>query len=148
MIKPLKECRNDFLSTLYGKLSEFKTCEKLIKKHLPEKLAQHFKITDIKNNTITLSVKNPTLLSLLRYEKLNLLQKLRTDEKMYALRSIELKLEAPHLRPKTSPTIQHPPHFSHKSIDSIDSAAKHCTSSKLRKALERLAETLSNKQII
>src|SRR5690348_10345866 len=98
MIKKIGECRNDFLSTLYGKLSELKTCEKLVKKYLPEKIVQHCKIVDVHNDTIVITAANTGILSLLRYEKSSLLQKLRTEEKMYALRSIELKLAAPHFR--------------------------------------------------
>jgi hypothetical protein len=145
MIKKLGECRNDFLSSFYGKLSEFKTCEKLIKKHLPEKLLSHCKITDIRNNTIFITVPNTGILSLFRYEKLNLLNKLRTEEKMYALRSIELKLDAPQLRSSPPLPFNKPLIYSKHSCDSIHEAANNCTHSPLKHSLERLAETLKDK---
>lgn len=146
MIKKLGECRNDFLSSLYGKLSEYKTCEKLIKKHLPEKLAAHCKITDIRNNTIFITAPNTGTLSLLRYEKLNLLKKLRTEEKMYALRAIELKLDAPQFR-TTEPFQTKNPSliYSKKSCESIQDTAHNCTYSPLKKALERLEKTLAKR---
>lgn len=146
MIKKLGDCRNDFLSTLYGKLSELKTCEKLIKKYLPEKIAQHCKITDVNNNAITLTAANTGILSLLRYEKSALLQKLRTEEKMYALRAIELKLAAPHFRAvPTISTASKPLIYSQKSCENIHSTASHCTYSPLKDALERLEQTLKEK---
>lgn len=145
MIKKLGDCRNDLLSSFYGKLSEFKTCEKLIKKYLPEKLASQFKITDIRNNTIFLTASSSSVLSLLRYEKLNLLKKLRTEEKMYALRAIELKLDTPQLR--FSPTLpsNKPLIYSQKSCESIQLTANNCAYSPLKKALERLERTLNEK---
>ncbi len=145
MIKKLGECRNDFLSSLYGKLSEHKTCEKLIKKHLPEKLGLHCKVTDIRNNSIFITVANTSMLSLLRYEKPNLLMKLRTEEKMYALRAIELKLDAPHFRPSTPLTSNKSLIYSEKSCDSIRTTATNCTYSPLKSALERLEKTLKDR---
>ncbi len=145
MIKKLGECRNDFLSTLYGKLSEIKTCEKLVKKYLPEKIATHCRITDINNNTITITTTNTGILSLLRYEKSSLLNKLRTEEKMYALKTIELKMAQPHFRPIIQSTKTKPLIFSEKSTEYIHSAANHCSYSPLKKALERLEKTLKEK---
>lgn len=145
MIKKWGECRNDFLSSLYGKLSENKTCEKLVKKYLPEKLASHCKITDIKNNTIFITAPNTGILSLLRYEKLNLLQKLRTEEKMYALRAIELKLDAPQLRSVPPLPLNKELIYSQKSCESIRETANSCGYSPLKKALKRLEKTLKEK---
>jgi hypothetical protein len=145
MIKKLGECRNDFLSSLYGKLSEYKTCEKLIKKYLPEKLASHCKITDIRNNTIFITASNPGTLSLLRYEKLDLLKKLRTEEKMYALRAIELKLDAPQFRSVSPLPSSKSLVYSQKSCESIHETASNCTYSPLKNALKRLEKTLAQK---
>lgn len=149
MIKKAGDCRNNTLSLIYGQFAELRACEKQVKKHLTEKMAQHCKVTDTRNQTITLTADNPGILSLLRYQKSELLQKLRTEEKMYALRSINLLLAAPHFRTShahrqmlVKSTI---PTLSAKSYESIHTMASECQHDPLKTALEKLEETLRQK---
>lgn len=150
MIKKLDECRNEFLSIIYGRLSELKTCEKLVLKHLPEKIAQHCEVSDTRNGVITITIANTGVFSLLRYEKSELLKKLRMEETMHALRSIELKLAAPHIRSLYNHSQNTPSKsvaFSQKSYENIQETAAHCTYTPLKEALERLAKTLRGKHL-
>lgn len=145
MFKKLGECRNDMLSLFYGKLSELKTCEKLVKKHLPERIAQHCSITDTRNGSIIITANNSSILSLLRYEKSELLQKLRTKEKMYALRSIDIKLAISEQLPPQRKLSNKTTSLSSKSYESIHATATQCTYSPLKRALEKLEQTLKEK---
>lgn len=144
MIKKLSDCRNDFLSMIYGKFSELKTCEKQVKKHLPELLAQHCTVSQVQKDVIVITVANASALSHLRYEKFTLLQKLRTEEKMYALKAVDFKLVPAHLRSASS-TPSSPvtkKQFSEKSRENVHDTAVQCNDSLLKKALERLEKTL------
>lgn len=132
---------------LYEKLAELKICEENIKKYLPEKLVPHCKISSISRGILTITAVNTGILSLLRYEKSALLKKLRTDEKMYDLKNIDLKLADPSFRayhipnPLPIKSIQ----FSQKSCESVQAAAADCTYEPLKKALEQLEKTLQEK---
>ncbi len=143
MLKKISDCRNDFLSVIYGKLSELKSCEKLIKQYLPERLAKNCQVTDASNGIITLTTSNAAILTQLQHYKSDLLQKLRIEEKMYALKTINFKLQAPHLRGiKKEILIKNTIKLSSKSWESIHATAENCDYSPLKKALEKLEKTL------
>lgn len=146
MLKKLSDCRNDMLSLFYSKLSELKTCETLVKKYLSEKVAKQCTVTDIQQDCITIMATNSSILSLLRYEKPELLRKLRTEEKMHALKTIDLKLTA------ATPYFSEPTHrqpntiaLSEKSFESIRTTANSCQHKPLKEALQQLEKTLRDK---
>lgn len=147
MIQKLSDCRNSFLSIIYGKLSERNTCDKLVKKYLPNQLSAQCRVTDTSNGCITLTANNSGVFSLLRYQKATLLHQLRTEEKMYALRTINLMLEVPHLRPQN--TIRNHTfksmHISQKSCKEVHTAADQCHYAPLKAALNKLEQTLKEK---
>lgn len=143
-VKKFNECRTGILATVYEQLSILKNCEALIKKHLPPRIAAQCHVNSVHNNIMTIMANNSGTLSLLRYEKPELLRKLRTEENMYGLKSIELKLTEAHLRAATASPIPNTLHCTEKSSHAIHQAAEQCTYSPLKSALERLEKTIGN----
>lgn len=136
-IKHVVDCRNDFLSTIYKKIAELKSCNLRIKQHLPQRLAIHCEVSNIDNDAVTLHTKNSSILTQLHHEKSNLLHKLRTEENMHGLKTIHLKLEAPHLR-KPNNNFSQSLSNQHPELAEKDSAT-------LAEALQRLEQTLKKR---
>jgi|GEM_PF-6539648 len=143
-IQKIIESQNSLLSMIHEKLPEIKHCEKLLKKHLPEKLDPHYWVSNFHEGIITITVANAETATFLRYQKAELIQKLRAEEKMTSLRNIEFLSAPAHMRKtfsEASSSITKRT-VSKDTCNTVDLTAEYCNEPILKAALERLGKTL------
>ncbi len=135
---------------LHPSLSNLKTqidaqiqLETLVQTLLPDSLRQYCRVTRFVQGCLTLGVSDAVWMSLLRYQLPELRDKLRQDNRFYALRSIDLEMQ-----PAMHDFDRKKPLFVERALStiarqSIKETSEHITYEPLSHALKHLLETPS-----
>lgn len=135
----LLNSKNKFLSDLITKSHESETLTQKVKQFLDDELAQHCKVLHVQKGCLTVAISSAIWATKFRYATANLLNRLRTEGKLYNLRTIKTIVEQPFsIEAKAQQNkVQH---LTKTSADIIRQTASTISSESLRKALEKLAE--------
>lgn len=90
MAKKAANCLNPTLLKLYKKTLELEGLNEKVRKHLPQEVKQHCFIRTFNQGVLNLDTPNPEIAYLLRFEIPSLIQKLRIEEKIYGLITINI----------------------------------------------------------
>lgn len=113
------------------------TMQKHVASILPNKLAPHIQVANIKDQRLTLQVSNSSWATLLRYEIPSLLKKCHGHDELNKIRTIDFFITPHHEQTMVSNASPNP--ISSKNAQQLRNVAQQVTDPLLKKSLENLS---------
>lgn len=133
----INRCLNSRLATICQKAIELESLNAKLINYLPENLRDHFCVSSFNNGCLLLSTHDPVWASQLRYNLPEIRDKLRSQEKLYQLISIKIKISMPELKRSTS--VRARICLSAVAKETILESSSECSYKPLQDALNKLA---------
>lgn len=140
-MRPLFKQQNEMLRHIMQKSLQLDQLNKKVQLYLSEDLRPHCIVADFVKGKLSIQVANSAWATQLRYCKMDLLEKLRSEAKIAHLGSIEIFVNA-FTAPKLTKTASPPRFINQAIISQLKQQISSIEDDNLRSALNKLADSL------